>query len=90
MRQNKYTCDICGNDIIPMKRVISISNGAKLTSKHESIQQITFKQIDIESHSYILTNEQESKSYDVCDACWDEVIKVLRNRRKGGFENVYD
>ena len=67
-----------------------MTNGMKLTSKHESIQQIVFKQIDVESRSYILTNEQESKSYDVCDACWDEVINVLRNRRKGGLNNVYD
>ena len=81
MRRNKYTCDICGKDITPLRRPISLPGGAKVTSSHESIQQITLAQIDVDTRTYILSNEQLSKTYDVCDACWDEVIKVLRNRK---------
>lgn len=83
MRKNNYICDICGADITPMCRLIPNPQGYNVTSSHESIQQIVLKQIDVQSRNYILTNEQLSKSYDVCDACWDDVIKVLRNRKKG-------
>lgn len=88
MRKNKYTCDICGNEIIPMKRMVYQPNGVPITSNHESIQQIELRQIDTDARNYILTNVQLSKSYDVCDACWDEVIKALRNR-KGDLKNVF-
>ena len=88
MRKNKYTCDICGNEIIPMKRMVYQPNGVPITSSHESIQQIELRQIDTDARNYILTNVQLSKSYDVCDACWDEVIKALRNR-KGDLKNVF-
>lgn len=87
MRQNKFVCDICGDDITPMKRVIYAPNGVPITSSRESIQRIILQQVDATNH-YILSNEQLSKSYDLCDACWDEIIKTLRNR-KGDLKNVF-
>lgn len=86
MRRNKYTCDICGNDITPLRRPISLPGGVKVTSSHESIQQITLAQIDVDTRTYILSNEQLSKTYDVCDACWDAAIQALRNRKKGDID----
>lgn len=83
MRRNKYTCDICGCDITPVKRPISLPGGVSVTSAHESIQQITLSQIDVSTRNYIMTNEQLSKTYDVCEACWDAVVQDLRTRKKG-------
>lgn len=64
-----------------MKRLINV-NGVPLTSKHDSIQRIVLKQIDIDSGNFILANEQDSKDYDLCNACWDAIISVLRERKK--------
>lgn len=86
MRRNNYICDICGADIVPLRRPVPIAGGAIITSNHNSIQQITLSQIDVDSRNYILTNEQLSKSYDLCDACWDDVIKALQNRKKGDIK----
>ena len=80
MRRNEYICDICGNKIIPMKRTIFAPGGVPITSSTESIQRIVLKQMDTREH-YILTNEQLSKDYDVCDACFDAVVKTLRERK---------
>ena len=86
MRKNKYTCDICGEEIVPVKRPISLPGGASVTSSHESIHQITLSQVDVDDRNYILKNEQLSKAYDVCEACWDAVIKSLKNRKKGDID----
>lgn len=83
MRRNKYTCDICGCEITPVKRPISLPGGVSVTSAHESIQQITLSQIDVSTRNYIMTNEQLSKTYDVCEACWDAAVMALRTRKKG-------
>lgn len=80
MRKNNYICDICGADIVPLRRLIELPGGTKITSKHESINQIVLKQIDVDSRNYILSNEQMTKSYDVCGSCWDELIEVLKRR----------
>lgn len=87
MRKNKYTCDICGCDITPVKRPISLPGGVlRVTSAHESIQQITLSQIDVNTPNYIMTNDQLSKTYDVCEACWDAAVTALRTRRKGDID----
>lgn len=86
MRRNKYTCDICGKDITPLRRPISLPGGGKVTSSHESIQQITLAQIDVNARNYVLSNEQLSKTYDVCDACWDAMVTALRSRKKGDID----
>lgn len=86
MRRNKYTCDICGCDITPVKRPISLPGGASVTSSHESIHQITLSQVDIDDRNYILKNEQLSKTYDVCEACWDAAVQSLRTRKKGDID----
>ena len=83
MRKNNYICDLCGKDIVPLKRTVPNHQGYPVTSSHESIQQIVLKQIDVQSRNYILTNEQLSKSYDVCDACWDEIVATMKKRKKG-------
>lgn len=81
MRRLEYQCDICKSKIIPMKRVIN-ANGIPITSKHNSIQRIVLKQVDIDSNNFILTNEQESKDYDICSTCWDAIISTMRERKK--------
>ena len=86
MRKNKYTCDICGNDIGPIRRPIHLPGGASVTSAHESIHQISLSQVDVDDRNYILKNEQLSKTYDVCEDCWDAVIKSLKNRKKGDID----
>ena len=85
MRKNKYTCDICGTDITPAKRPISLPGGVSVTSAHESIHQITLSQVDVDASYYILKNDQLSKTYDVCEACWDAVVQSLR-RKKGDID----
>lgn len=86
MRKNKYTCDICGTDITPAKRPISLPGGVSVTSAHESIHQITLSQVDVDASYYILKNDQLSKTYDVCEACWDAAVQSLRNRKKGDID----
>ena len=81
MRKFEYSCDICKSNITPMKRIINV-NGVPITSKHDSIQRIVLKQIDIDSNNFILSNEQDSKDYDLCGECWDAIISVLRERKK--------
>lgn len=91
MRVNSYICDICGEQIIPETRPIELPGGSAISSARKSIQQITFQQIDVEDNSYILTTEQKSKSYQVCQACWDAVCNTLKTRKeitKNELDNI--
>lgn len=81
MRVNSYICDICGEPIVPANRSITLPGGSSISSARKSIQQITFQQIDVEDNTYILTTEQKSKSYQVCQACWDAVCNTMKARK---------
>lgn len=81
MRINGYICDNCGKDIIPEHRPIVLPGGSSISSSRKSIQQLTFQQIDVEDNTYILTTEQQSKSYQLCQGCWDAVCNTMKARR---------